>query len=62
MSTFVRTSSRSHLAKSLDKYRRRECKPGITYTKEVVILLLLSRYFIIKTMSTLTYSALFFAS
>ncbi len=29
MSTFVHTSPRSHLANSLDKYSRRECKPGI---------------------------------
>ncbi len=29
MSTFVHTSSHSHLAKSLDEYPRRDCKPGI---------------------------------
>ncbi len=29
MSTFVRTLSHSHLAKSLDEYPRRECKPVI---------------------------------
>ncbi len=29
MSTFVRTSSCSHLTKSLDKFPKRECKPGI---------------------------------
>ncbi len=33
MSTFVRTLSRSHLAKSLDEYPRWECKPGIRNLK-----------------------------
>ncbi len=30
MSTFVRTSSHSHLAESLDKCLRQECKLGLT--------------------------------
>ncbi len=34
MSTFVCTSSHSHLAESLDDYLTRECKPGIMVTKE----------------------------
>ncbi len=29
MSTFMHTSSHSHLARNLDEYPRRECKPGI---------------------------------
>ncbi len=32
MSTFVCTSSHSYLTKSLDKYPRRECKPGIVWS------------------------------
>ncbi len=38
MSTFVRTSSRLHLAESLDKYLRQECKP------DIISILLICKY------------------
>ncbi len=34
MSTFVRTTSRSHLAKSLNTYQRQQCKPCIKGSPE----------------------------